>query len=200
MQPLEFYFDFSSPYGYLASEKIDSIASRFNRDAAWRPILLGVIFKTSGAQPLAGNAPLRGAYFLHDFARCARLLQVAYHQPANFPISTQHAARAFYWLHDQSPARAIALAHALYRAYFVDGRDISSADTVIDIAAALGTDRAALSAALQDNAIKERLKTEIEAAIAKGVFGSPFIIADGEPFHGADRLDHVTRWLDTGGW
>jgi 2-hydroxychromene-2-carboxylate isomerase len=200
MPPLEFYFDFSSPYGYFASEKIDSIARRFNRDVAWRPVLLGVIFKTTGAQPLVGSAPLKGAYFLRDFARSARLLQVAYKQPASFPIPTQHAARAFYWLHDQSPARAIALAHALYRAYFIDGRDISAAETCVEVAAALGVDRAALSAALQDSAVKERLKTEMDGAIANGVFGSPFIIVDGEPFHGADRLDQVERWLGTGGW
>ncbi len=197
---IEFYFDFSSPYGYFASEKIESISARFNRDVIWRPVLLGVIFKTSGAQPLVGSAPLRGGYFLRDFARSARLMQIPYRQPDNFPVPTQHAARAFYWLHDRDPGRAVSLAHALYRAYFVEGRDISSAEVCLDIAATLGTDRAELSAALQDNAIKERLKAEIESAIARGVFGSPFIIADGEPFHGADRLEQVERWLRSGGW
>jgi 2-hydroxychromene-2-carboxylate isomerase len=197
---IEFYFDFSSPYGYFASEKIESISARFNRDVIWRPVLLGVIFKTSGAQPLVGSAPLRGGYFLRDFARSATLMQIPYRQPDNFPVPTQHAARAFYWLHDRDPGRAVSLAHALYRAYFVEGRDISSAEVCLDIAATLGTDRAELSAALQDNAIKERLKAEIESAIARGVFGSPFIIADGEPFHGADRLEQVERWLRSGGW
>ena len=77
---------------------------------------------------------------------------------------------------------------------------MSRADAVIGEAEKLGVDGGDLAAALQDPAVKARLKTEVDAAIARGVFGSPFFIVDGEPFWGHDRLDHVERWLETGGW
>lgn len=197
--PIDFYFDFSSPYGYLASQKIDAIAEKHERAVNWRPILLGAIFKITGSRPLA-NMPLKGDYSVHDMPRFARLLDVPFNMPAKFPIATQAAARAFYWAHDRDPQLARKLALALYHAYFADGRDISDPETVADIAGSLDIDRAQLLAALGDGAIKERLKNEIDAAIARKVFGSPFIIIDGEPFWGADRLDQVEHWLATGGW
>jgi 2-hydroxychromene-2-carboxylate isomerase len=71
---------------------------------------------------------------------------------------------------------------------------------VIEIAGTLGIDAEKLRAALNDPAVKERLKTEVDAAVAAGVFGSPFIIIDGEQFWGADRLAQVERWLAKGKW
>jgi 2-hydroxychromene-2-carboxylate isomerase len=197
--PLEFYFDFSSPYGYLASEKIEAIAAKYARKVEWRPILLGVVFRETGAVPLT-RAPLKGEYSLHDFSRSARFMGIPYRHPANFPIATQHAARAFYWLHDQDHGMACAFMHAVYRAFFAGGRDIAELPAVLDLAADQGADREALSAALCTQALKDRLKTECEAAIAKGVFGSPYIIADGEPFFGADRLPQLEFWLENGGF
>ena len=91
-------------------------------------------------------------------------------------------------------------ARAVFHAYFLDDRDISKSETTIDLAADMGVDRDQISAALNDNAVKERLKTEVDLAIKKGVFGSPFIVVDGEPFWGADRLNQVEKWLETGGW
>ncbi|HEX6829652.1 MAG TPA: DsbA family protein, partial [Burkholderiales bacterium] len=79
-------------------------------------------------------------------------------------------------------------------------RDIGSPEVTADVAAGLGLDRAEILAAMEDPEIKERLRKETDAAIARGVFGSPYIIVDGEPFWGADRLDQVERWLATGGW
>jgi len=199
-EAIEFYFDFSSPYGYLASEKIDAIAARFGRKVRWRPILLGVVFKETGAVPLTLAAPLKSQYYLHDFSRSARYLGVPYAHPTNFPIATQQAARAYYWLHDQHHGMARAFAHAVYRAFFAEGRDISSPDVVLDLAVAQGAERDALAEALASPALKERLKSECEAAIGKGVFGSPYILVDGEPFFGADRLPQLERWLESGGF
>ncbi len=71
---------------------------------------------------------------------------------------------------------------------------------VARIAKGIGADAEALTSALADDPIKERLKAEVQSAIDRGVFGSPFVIVDGEPFWGADRLDHVEAWLSTGGW
>jgi 2-hydroxychromene-2-carboxylate isomerase len=95
---------------------------------------------------------------------------------------------------------AVRLAQALYRAYFAEDRDISSPEVTASVASTLGLDREALLAALGDAAVKDRLRSEVDAAIARGVFGSPYIVIDGEPFWGADRLDQVEKWLATGGW
>ena len=197
--PIEFYFDFSSPYGYLASEKIDELAARFARKVLWRPVLLGVIFRATGGAPLT-TLPLKGRYSLHDFSRSARFLGVPYVQPEKFPLPTQQSARAYYWLHDQDCAAARAFAHAVYRAFFRDGRDVSETGPVLELAAQQGADRATLAAALEGAELKERLKAENDAALQKGVFGSPYIVVDGEPFFGADRLPQIERWLATGGF
>jgi 2-hydroxychromene-2-carboxylate isomerase len=197
--PIDFYFDFSSPYGYFASLRIDGVAARHGREVAWRPFLLGVVFKTTGQAPLT-QQPMRGKYARHDFARCARLYGAPLTWPKSFPIATQAAARAFYWLADRDPAQAKAFARAAYHAFFGEGRDISPPEVVVEIGQTLGIDGAELAAALAEPAVKQRLKDETAAAIAAGVFGSPYIVVDGEPFWGADRLDHVDRWLETGGW
>lgn len=196
---IDFYFDFSSPYGYIASHRIDDIAARHGRSAIWRPYLLGVAFKVNGRGPLP-TQPLVGDYAMHDFRRSARLHGVAFNIPERFPVSGVNPSRAYYWLYDQDAARAKALARALYAAYFVDRRDISDPEQVAGVAAALGLDRTAVLSALQDPKVKERLRQECDTAIARGAFGSPFIFVDNEPFWGNDRLDQVDHWLAAGGW
>ena len=198
-QPIEFYFDFTSPYGYLASEKIDELAARFQRKVNWRPFLMGVALQATGA-PILTKVPLKGNYALRDFARSARFLQVPYAHPARFPLATQAAARAYYWWHDRDCQAARTFAHSVFRAYFVEGSDVSDLGVLLELAERLGADRDELSAALQSQALKDRLKAECEAAIARGVFGSPYIIVDGEPFFGVDRLPQVEHWLASGGF
>src|SRR3990170_3778049 len=107
--PIDFYFDFSSPYGYLASTRIDALAARHGRAVVWRPFLLGVAFKTTGQAP-AVEPPLRGPYHRHDFARSARLLGVPFQIPAVFPFAALAASRAYYWLVDRDAAQARTLA------------------------------------------------------------------------------------------
>jgi 2-hydroxychromene-2-carboxylate isomerase len=101
---------------------------------------------------------------------------------------------------DSDPLLARRLARALYSAYFAEGRDISAPQVTIDVAAKLGVDKDMMTQALNDGAVKDRLRREVDAAIARGVFGSPYIIIDDEPFWGADRFDQVEKWLSTGGW
>jgi len=197
--PLEFYFDFSSPYGYIAATRIEDLAARHGRSTVWRPILLGAVFKLTGQQPLT-TIPLKGSYAQHDMARTARRLGVPFRMPGKFPISTTAPCRAYYWLHNQDPAAARQLAQALYRAYFAEDRDISNPEVTANVAAKLGHDKSAVAQALNDAAVKERLKTEVDAAIERGVFGSPYFIVDGEPFWGSDRLDQIEEWLTKGGW
>lgn len=196
---IDFYFEFSSPYGYIAAEVADAFEERVGRPLKWRPMLLGPVFKITGQPPLV-EIPIKGEYAKRDFVRSARLHQVPYRQPAKFPIGTVAACRAFYWTDDRDPMQARALARALYRAYFVDGVDISSPAAVVEVARSAGVDEAALAAALEDPALKERAKREVDAAIAAGVFGSPFFIVDGEPFWGVDRIPMVEDWVRTGGW
>ena len=196
---IDFYFEFSSPYGYIASQLAEDFEKRVGRELRWRPFLLGPVFKITGQPPLV-EIPMKGEYSKHDFLRSARVHKVPYNQPAKFPIGTVAAMRAFYWLDDRDPAQARSLAKALYKAFFVDGIDISAPATVVDIAKSTGVDGAALAAALEDPALKERGKKEVDAAIAANVFGSPFFIVDGEPFWGVDRMPMLEEWIRTGGW
>lgn len=197
--PIAFYFDFSSPYGYLAAQRIDDLAAAHGREADWRPFLLGAVFKTTGSEPLL-NVPLKGDYARRDLARSARRFDIPFVLPEVFPFPSVSACRASYWLKARDPAAARRLMAALYRSAFAEGRDIRSAEAVAEVAAALGHDRDALLAAMQDPMIKQTLKDEVAAAIEKGVFGSPYIVVDGEPFWGFDRLPDVALWLERGGW
>lgn len=197
--PIEFYFDFSSPYGYLGSHMIEPVAARHGRSVEWKPYLIGAVFKVAGTQPLTAY-PLKGEYSKRDFERTARLHSIPFHLPAKFPVGSVAAARGYYWLADTAPDRAPTYAKAIYAAYFADGRDISDAAVVADIAGEAGIDRAAFLTGIEQPEIKAKLKDATDSAIARGVFGAPFFFVDGEPFWGADRIDMVDRWLATGGW
>lgn len=197
--PLEFWFDFSSPYGYLASTQVEEIAADYGRKVIWRPFMLGAVFKVSGAKALT-ETPLKKDYAAHDFNRYARLLGVPFNLPSFFPVSGLAASRLFYWLDAQHPKKSIVFAERVFEALFVEGLDISSPDTVADIAASLGVERAEAVAAMADPEIKQRLRTVTEEAVSRSIFGSPFVIVDGEPFWGVDRLWMVEEWLENGGW
>lgn len=197
--PLEFYFEFASPYGYFASLRIDAIAAAHGREVAWRPIMLGAALRLTGGGPNM-RLPLKGPYLLHDAPRCARLLGVPLELPPVLPANSLAASRAFWWLDNQDQSLAKCFALAAYHAHWGEGRDISTPEQVAAIGAGLGIAAAELIAATQDPAIKARLKAETDRSLERGVFGSPFIFVDDEPFWGADRLDQVERWLATGGW
>lgn len=197
--PVDFYFDFSSPYGYFAAAKIDEIASRHKRTVNWRPFLLGAVFKITRMQPLL-DYPLKGDYMKRDWQRFARLLGVKWKLPEAFPFSGLVPSRIFYWLHDKDPELARKFAKAVYHAAFAEGRDVVSIGALTAIGETLGVAPGDMIAANGDQAVKDRCRQEVEAAIARGVFGSPYIVVDGEPFWGADRLDQVDGWLATGGW
>jgi 2-hydroxychromene-2-carboxylate isomerase len=196
---IEFWFDFSSPYSYLAAEKIDALAASHQRIVHWHPVLLGAIFQITNAVPLV-NMPLKGDYSVRDFARSARFFDLPFTMPAKFPLPTQVAARAYYWLCDHDIAMAHDFARAIFRALFVHDRDISALAVVCDVAASLGLDADALSLAVAQPEVKARLKSETDAAILKGMFGAPFFMVNDEPFWGVDRLPQLEKWLATGGF
>ena len=197
--PVEFYFDFSSPYGYLASEQIDQLCARHGRQTDWRPIMLGVVFKQTGQQPLV-EVPLKGDYSKRDILRTARLWGGPFVVPDAFPFPSISACRAAYWAKDRHPEQAKPLMQALLRRAWNRNQDIAKPDSVVAVAGEVGLDRGETAKALQDPAVKDRLRQELEASLAAGVFGSPYIVVDGEPFWGNDRLDMVDKWLARGGW
>jgi 2-hydroxychromene-2-carboxylate isomerase len=196
---LEFYFDFSSPYGYFASKLVDDVAAEAGRETVWKPIMLGSVFKKTGAQPLLA-VPIKGEYSRRDWERLGRFFGVPWVLPDSFPITTLAAARAFYWLDDQDSTMARSFAKAAFHAFFGEGRDITSGEIVADLAAPMGIERADLLAAIDDSHWKQRLIEEGDKAINLGVCGSPFFIVDGEGFWGCDRLDMVKMWMLKGGW
>ena len=197
--PVDFYFEFSSPYGYIATQLADEFEKKIGRPLTWRPFLLGPIFKMTGGAPLTA-IPMKGEYSKRDFVRSARWHKVPFRMPDTFPINSVAACRAFYWLNDRDPQKAKGLAKALYTAFFAENRDIGSPAIVVEVARPLGVDGDALSAALDDPALKERTKKEVDAAISRGIFGSPFFVIDGEPFWGVDRMPMAEEWVRTGGW
>lgn len=199
LEPIDFYFDFSSPYGYLASELIDALGARHGRRVVWHAVLLGAAFQATGSQPPA-QQPIKGDYVRHDFVRSAAYHDIPMRMPQHFPVSSLHAARSFIWLGQQDTALARSFAHAVFRAYFTAQRPIDQLDTVLDIAQALGVERARLAEALTTPSLKEQMRLANDRALARGVFGSPFFIVDGEGFWGVDRLPQLERWLAEGGF
>lgn len=197
--PIEFYFDFSSPYGYLAAQRIEDVVEHYEREVLWKPFLLGALFKTTGSQPLL-DIPMKGDYARHDLARSARLYDIPYVLPETFPFMSVAACRAAYWLNESDPEAARELIGALFDSAFGAGESIAEPSEVAAVAKELGHDPEQVLAAVQEPRIKDLLRKEVEAAVGKGVFGSPTIIVDGEPFWGFDRLDDVALWLETGGW
>jgi 2-hydroxychromene-2-carboxylate isomerase len=195
---IEFYFDFSSPYSYIASEQIEALAARTARALQWRPILLGAVFKASGGAPLTEVYGPKARYSVRDFARSAAFDGVPYHHPTVFPIGAVAASRAVLWLQREQASQAVPYIHAVFRAFFVDDRNVGDATVALDIAQSLGIDTARLAAGVQEDAIKNSLRVEVELAITRGVFGAPTIFVDGEMFWGHDRFDQVERWITHG--
>ncbi|MGE5475815.1 MAG: 2-hydroxychromene-2-carboxylate isomerase [Bacteroidales bacterium] len=196
---IDFHFDFSSPYAYFASTQVDALAARHGRQCRWRPMLLAPAFQASGNVRLI-DQPMKGVYSRHDWDRVARLHGIPYGLPDPFPVATVAAARAFWWLDATRPELAKPFGHAIFAAYFADGRNISEREVVAEVGASLGIAPADLLAAIELPEIKARLRQETEGAIADGVFGAPFLVVDGEPFWGFDRLPMVEEWLRRGGW
>lgn len=199
MEPqLDFYFDFSSPYSYIANEWIDALAARHGRSVRRHAILLGATFVAAELKSPV-SYPIKREYSLRDFERSARFERVPYQAPARFPIPTQNAARVFWWLHDDGgPEAAARWARSAFRAYFNRGVLLDDPVALKALAAESGLDAEAAQAAWNDPVWKLRLKQANERAIAAGVFGAPFFFVDGEPFWGNDRKPQIERWLTDG--
>ena len=199
--PIQFHFDFISPYGYFASLRIEDLAARHGRTVDWRAMLLGVsVLKVMGLKPLM-ETPLKGAYTGRDVLRHARehgLLMKR--QPTDPVMNPLPCARAFAWVKQHQPEHAAALAHAIYGAYWGEGQDLSTPESLRKLALPDGLSAEAVADAAASDEAAALLRTMVDASIKAGVFGSPTVVVDGEPFWGVDKLDQVERWLSRGGW
>ena len=192
--PIEFYFDFASPFAWLIADGLSDLAARHGREVTWRPILLFAVFKSVGLPPPM-ETPTKRKYLLHDMLRSAQVYGVTYKHPTAFPAVSPLPARMFYAIDRQDSALAQRFARTTLEAHYVQDRDITKPDVMAEVAHGLGLKADAVLAAAAGDDAKAALREAVEAATAKGMIGSPFVVIDGEPFFGADRLPHMDWWL-----
>jgi len=193
-QPIEFYVEFSSPFAQIAAHLIEPVAAKHGRAVRWRPIWLAFVFKARYGAGFA-QAPVKVDYILRDAQRFAALYGVPFKKPEVFPIDARIARRLFYRIERSDPAKAVAFVKAVLQAYWGEGREMRSVEQLAPIARALGISETDMLTAESDEAAKAAERRSCEDAIAAGCFGAPFFVVDGEPFWGADRIDHIDRWL-----
>jgi 2-hydroxychromene-2-carboxylate isomerase len=196
-QTIDFYFDLTSPYSYVAAEQIEEIAAAGQRTVNYKPTLLGFVFKSTGNTAPMMN-PAKGKYSANDFARTARFHGLQINWPKKFPINATTASRAILQVLNTQPEKAGDLTRALYKAYFVTGQDITEDSTVEAVADSIGLDGATLVAAAQTDAVKEQMKAAVQESIDVGMFGAPYFVVDGEAFWGQDRMEQLRRWVVQG--
>ncbi|MCZ6558307.1 MAG: 2-hydroxychromene-2-carboxylate isomerase [SAR324 cluster bacterium] len=182
---LDFYFEFSSPYAYFASLNVEALCARHGLELAWKPIMLGGIFKHTGAKPLLGDG-MRGEYATMDCQRWARRHGIPFQLPSPFPVNSLKAARGV--LHFRDRSCLAPYIHACFHACWADGRDLFEEGTMADIVAGLGEEVEEFSAAIAAPEIKQRLIAETETARLRGVFGAPTFFYGDEMVWGNDRM------------
>lgn len=195
--PICFWFDFASPYAYFAMDEIDKIGAEFDREVEWRPVLLWAVFKAHGIAPPL-DAPVKRAYFLRDMQRSADFFGLPYREPVRLPLSSHLAARLYYATAGDDRQKAVMLARRLFRAFFVERKDISDEAVLTDLAADAGIAAKAASEGMKGSKGRALLEQAVDHAIAEKMIGSPYIVVDGESFFGADRLPQL-RWFLSGG-
>ncbi|HYG47742.1 MAG TPA: 2-hydroxychromene-2-carboxylate isomerase [Allosphingosinicella sp.] len=197
--PIEFWFDFSSAYAYFAEPEVQAVAARHGRGVAWRPFMIGAAFRATGSRGLS-RTPLKSDYALRDWQRIARLRGRPFRLPPHHPSVALPAVRACHWLEREAADRVGPFAAAVLRAYFEEGIDTADPGAVAALAATLGLPSDEIAAANADPEIKELARQRSDEAVARGIFGSPWLVVDGEPFWGCDRITMADLWLERGGW
>ncbi|WP_454727494.1 MULTISPECIES: DsbA family protein [Cupriavidus] len=193
-QPVDFYFDFISPYAYLASRHIEEIARRHGRAVRWHAFRLGVaVVKVMGLRPVL-ETPLKGAYSRQDVARLSAVLG----EPLTRALDVLDPIPAGRLFHAVSPKRAGPLARALLAARWAQGRDIAQPAVLEAVVGGLGWPESLVATALADPATREALTQATRSALARGVFGSPTAAVGQELFWGTDRLWLLDHYLAAG--
>jgi 2-hydroxychromene-2-carboxylate isomerase len=190
---LEFWFDFHSPWAYLAATQIEALAARHGLAVAWRPLHLPrLIEEIDGRRPLEDNSAFV-AWYKQDLLDWAELYGLGLRYHPDYPLRPARALRATLRAGEMGQAPAFAL--AVFHAYWSESRDISDLETLGEIAAAGGLDPAAIRAAAGDKGYPKGLEANTREAVDRGIFGVPSVICRGKLFFGNDRLGLLDRWL-----
>ena len=189
---IEFFWDPASPFTYLASTQINTIARDCGAELVWKPFLLGKAFEASGNRPPV-SVPAKGKHMFIDLRRWATLYGVPLQFPKSFQVNSVSPERAA--IAAANAGKGPEFAKALMSAHWGEGRDISQPDELKAIAASLGLDGDAILAATQDATVKDVLKANTEEAVKRGVFGAPTFFVGDEMFWGNDRLELLRAYL-----
>lgn len=192
VSPLEFFYDFASPYSYLAATQVFAMAERTATPVRLVPVVLGRILAAAAAAP-AGPAKLR--YLQTDLMRWARRLKVQLHFPSRFPMNTMTALRLCVQAAQHSEEAHRALCLRLFRLYWVEDQDLLDPKVLTQALNAAFLPAAELLQGCAQPAVRDALRDYTEDAIKRGVFGVPSFLVDGELFFGNDRLDFVESVL-----
>ncbi|QLL11520.1 2-hydroxychromene-2-carboxylate isomerase [Pseudomonas chlororaphis] len=191
---VEFFFDLGSPTSYLAYTQLPKICARTGSQLIYQPMLLGGVFKVTGnASPI--SIPAKGRYMLQDLARYARRYEVPLAFNPHFPINTLLLMRAVTGMQLRHPQRFIAFIDCLFRALWVEKRNLNDQATVAAVLSEGGFDPQEVLALANDEEVKNALKDKTEQALQRGVFGAPSMFVDNQLFFGQDRLDFVLEAL-----
>lgn len=190
---IEFFFDCSSPWTYLAFHNLQPLAAELNEPVRWRPVLVGGIFNAVNPSVYAmrdNPVPAKWAYMLKDLQDWAREagLKIVF-PPRVFPVNSVKAMRGCLWLEPRG--KLLPFATAVFEAYWAREEDISQDDVLLDICGQVGIDGDAFLAGIGQPAIKAQLKANTEEVIARGGFGSPSIFLGDDMYFGNDRLQLV---------
>ncbi|MGA9523988.1 MAG: 2-hydroxychromene-2-carboxylate isomerase [Myxococcaceae bacterium] len=190
---LEFFFDYGSPYSWLACTQIDAIAQRTSAEVRWRPFLLGAVFKATGNHAPAQNM-YKARYLLKDLGDWTRAYGLpAFVLPPDFPSDSIKANRL--GLVAEELGKLPAYSHAVYRAGFTEGRDISQPQVLADLLRGAGMDPQAAFARMLSQEIKDRLRKNTDEAVERGAFGAPTFFIGDDMYFGNDRLPFVEAAL-----
>jgi len=190
---LEFFFDYASPYSYLASEQLEAVVKRTGAEVRWRPFLLGAVFKATGNVPPI-STPSKGLYLAKDLDDWARSLGLpAFRMPDDFPINSLKANRLGLVAAEQGSI--VPFSHAAFRAAFVHGKDLNEPAVLAELARAAELDPDKALARLDNQEIKDALRRNTDEAVSRGAFGAPTFFVGERMFFGNDRLMFVERAL-----
>lgn len=194
---LEFHFDFSSPFAYLAATQVQRLAERAGADLDYKPFLLGGLFRAIGTAnvPLFTMPEAKQRHAGADMRRWAAHWGVPFSFPSRFPMNTVKALRLVL---AAEPASRPRLTDAIFHAYWAEDRDISDPSVLVRVATRAGLDGAALAAQTSSDEIRAALQEATDLAAQRGIFGAPSFFAGDLLFWGQDRLDLVEKAL--GGW
>ena len=189
---LEFYFDYGSPYSYLADTQVEAIAKRTGSTLVRKPMLLGGVVKSTGnASPM--TVPQKSKWSAFDMPLWARHYGVPFKPNPFFPVNTlalmRGAAAA------QIDGTFERYHPAVFKAMWVDGVNLNELAEVAKVLAAAGLDAGKTGQRIQDQDVKDRLKATTDEAVARGVFGAPTCFVDDMMFFGNDRLPFVEMAL-----